>query len=1042
MQDWVKRIYIILGISKLEDVSSPWFLVPAEDQQELSDSEAQGLFGVLRAHLFAGQSRPTVSRIKHSLYSLGDQERVVLLYALRHIALRGAGQNRYWPLCLDMLFDEKIPLESLQITLASALTEQWLHTFRATKGRLFRPKYGKRNIRWPLAHAGLLVRDRQLLDQFFADMAAKYSDEEFQILLSEDYLDNFILELDDWLRMEHHLAEPFAQALLDSERGPTIAELAQQHLFSRKKVEPLNAYRNAQGEFTRRELLYSSSENQLQFRITLQVPYNQGSLSVKWEGGDYQFTTGANGTRYTVVLPLHSSNWAGNVAISGGFSRSVRLPPLSLEPMIFDGANDRRIRRWQQDGSYYILFPPKYQSTNYQKYLTTLFTDLHDCGPVKGEWAGYTLIWAQLAKPKRDESDISGRTIEALNEAADHLDLPTLESLWRPQASLVGGTLLSMGETPSYDVADPPFIQIQGVWEVPLNISYQIWDRERKRFTPFAALTVSAQHTQQHKLLAVDSAHLSPNQIYRICIDEEPGCQWQTMAGFQAIQSKRLLATIQVEYNGEVIDQPNHFHLASGSLIVRAWSNAEIELFATDGNHQHKQTIWLGNDGETRIKWTETALSQLGDDNISVQVRWRGLPVSQVLQCQAATTLLPDDIEIEFRIDKPDTLDIIAVLRDFKNFKRVLVIVLGSQPWDGQIWQSTASVERDGSLITSVNTSHKFARWLLICRQQNGKKPEVLAIKSIPQDSLNLSLMRRIQTGKTQRQWRECTTFLASVPLPLDLQRLVHWQQILEIFDSPNIRQLNHVSWQPITTGSQIVRLQNWLRLGVQVPYALCEWIPSEGAFNPKATVLVPADLLSLQQALQQPSATLPLHIRRPNGTQHIWTAGELVIANDDGEHEFRIRSRQRLCVCPECRTVLPTEQFNAHENISVLRRVCTQSRQIASVESPKVYFVALFDACELLRFFARSILALLNGYRNELHDTISTLLEEVVYPFYERSGGIDERSWLLGLCQAVDIFIDIVNDTGTTFFASQDVKNILQYKGVIDTLLLRIQEW
>src|SRR5215213_6183607 len=132
LQDWVRRIYTILGISKLENVPSPWFLVPAEDQYELSDSEAQLLFGALRARLFAGQSRPTVGRIKQNLYRLADEEQVVLLYALRHIALRGAGQNRYWPLCLDMLFEKKIPLESLQITLASVLTEQWLHIYQIT----------------------------------------------------------------------------------------------------------------------------------------------------------------------------------------------------------------------------------------------------------------------------------------------------------------------------------------------------------------------------------------------------------------------------------------------------------------------------------------------------------------------------------------------------------------------------------------------------------------------------------------------------------------------------------------------------------------------------------------------------------------------------------------------------------------------------------------------------------------------------------------------------------------------------------------------
>jgi hypothetical protein len=298
------------------------------------------------------------------------------------------------------------------------------------------------------------------------------------------------------------------------------------------------------------------------------------------------------------------------------------------------------------------------------------------------------------------------------------------------------------------------------------------------------------------------------------------------------------------------------------------------------------------------------------------------------------------------------------------------------------------------------------------------------------------------QTGKTQRQWRECTTFLASVPLPLDLQRLVQWQQLREIFDGPHISQLTQRSWQTITTVPQLVHLQNWLRLGVQVPYALCECTPSEATFNPMATALVPADLVALQHALQQPSATLALQLRGSNGTSHAWSVGELVITRDDGEYEFRIRSRQRLRVCPECRAVLPAEQYSDHKSISVVDHVCTQDRQIASVESPKVYLVTLFDMCQVLRLFAQTVRALVNGYHSDLHETIHTWLEEAVFPLYETSGNSNDQTWLLGLCQAIDVFLAIIHDNSTTDVASHDVRDVLKYKDVIDALLRHIQEW
>jgi len=111
------------------------------------------------------------------------------------------------------------------------------------------------------------------------------------------------------------------------------------------------------------------------------------------------------------------------------------------------------------------------------------------------------------------------------------------------------------------------------------------------------------------------------------------------------------------------------------------------------------------------------------------------------------------------------------------------------------------------------------------------------------------------------------------------------------------------------------------------------------------------------------------------------------------------------------------------------------------AVESAKVYLVALFDSRELLRLFARHILSLLNGHQNDLPDIVQGWLE-AVYPFYEQSGGVDERSWLLGLCQAINVFLDILNNDDVTSFASRDMRNVVQYKDTIDALLLRIQEW
>ena len=118
---WIQRIWTALEISSLDNLPSPWFLLPGEGQQELTEDEASELLVALRRRLFDHPMHPTVVGIKHNLDNLSDEERIVLLYVMRYIALKGAGQNRYWPVFHEVLLDKKVPLQRLQVELAPIL---------------------------------------------------------------------------------------------------------------------------------------------------------------------------------------------------------------------------------------------------------------------------------------------------------------------------------------------------------------------------------------------------------------------------------------------------------------------------------------------------------------------------------------------------------------------------------------------------------------------------------------------------------------------------------------------------------------------------------------------------------------------------------------------------------------------------------------------------------------------------------------------------------------------------------------------------------
>ena len=106
---WISRIKKNLHFDG--DVAPPasWLLVPV-DGNELTDQEADELLKSLRVYLFHGRSRPDIPTIQRRIRRMTPDERLVLLYTLRYIALQGAGQNRYWPLCHTLLFEQKIDL--------------------------------------------------------------------------------------------------------------------------------------------------------------------------------------------------------------------------------------------------------------------------------------------------------------------------------------------------------------------------------------------------------------------------------------------------------------------------------------------------------------------------------------------------------------------------------------------------------------------------------------------------------------------------------------------------------------------------------------------------------------------------------------------------------------------------------------------------------------------------------------------------------------------------------------------------------------------
>jgi hypothetical protein len=96
LSPWFDRIKKILHVDDPTINHMTWLLVPMHGD-EVTDEEANLLFKNIRSYLFNDRLHPDIDIIRHKLHTISHDERLVLLYALRYIALKGAGQNRYWP---------------------------------------------------------------------------------------------------------------------------------------------------------------------------------------------------------------------------------------------------------------------------------------------------------------------------------------------------------------------------------------------------------------------------------------------------------------------------------------------------------------------------------------------------------------------------------------------------------------------------------------------------------------------------------------------------------------------------------------------------------------------------------------------------------------------------------------------------------------------------------------------------------------------------------------------------------------------------------
>ncbi|GFP38416.1 hypothetical protein [Candidatus Hakubella thermalkaliphila] len=594
---WQHKIRDITGIPqgkslRATDLVRPWFLVPQHD--ELSEDEAADLFATVRRKLLGRAVRPRVLYAIRYVRNLGPEDSLPLLYAMRHVARERGSIGRYWPAFYEEILAGQLELRDVQVRLAPELAQVWLRLYEHTRGALYYPREGRRFIKWPLAHAGLLRDDEEVLRAFGTTLATEYGGDPSAALLLPDDLDEFLLSLLDWLEQTGDFANSHLARLVHKKDGTdvTIGELAQRWLHD--QWEQIAREQDGRGAnragLIRRHLRYDAARHRV--LLILRESVWPGDVEVRLHWGDEvpvhtRFISVENSTECSPMeILVLSPAWVDNASLIVGEKHyPLRLPkPSENRGLVFRANDGRATRQWQLGEEYYVLLPANQLR---EDMANILFEEWVPLGPPDGQWDGYELLWVRTSDPLQVDSKNGDQggvadVVARLEEATERLRLPSFGHLWRPRLYLVGGACVcANGKEKAFAANSVPWLEVRGIWDEMLPLTLTKWDEKRGDFASHATLELPPPQAGWGQIVELwhDSVDATEGR-YRLETNSTPHLSFQLVPPSTPLGLSRFEVYLEVEREDGLTRTTGlaRRDLDRGTLVGHAWPLAQLTL--------------------------------------------------------------------------------------------------------------------------------------------------------------------------------------------------------------------------------------------------------------------------------------------------------------------------------------------------------------------------------------------------------------------------------------------------------------------------------
>lgn len=998
---WGHRIRQLLGVDgdrPLDDqpLRAPWLLAPSSS--DLSEKELGELCEVVRAYLLGDRTRSAGSSCLRRLGVLSAWDSLPLLYAMRGVAQRWGRHSRYWPVFATLVLGGLIEITYVRMSLAPALRRLWIAFYEATGGSLYRPRVGRINIRWPLAHAGLLAEDTQILHAYGQYLIE--TDDAPALLWAE--VDEFLTDFAVWLSSSPlRRFSPLGTIICSTESGValTVAELAQswlaQHLseFSTPRIDT-GLRRIQKNRPPRVTLQWDTAHEQFGVAIGSSCWDGQVLLEVRlggthtgvpatWDFGRETHSPGA-------FIPLSTPNWPAAVEwLVDGVRAELRIPASPFTGatgvLLTRAPGGTATRRWEPDESYYVIARSE---TLQADWADALFDGLVPQSTPRGEWDGIQVHLGRASNPllgvpaeeRANRLELLG---EALEAAQAYISLPSVWELLRPRITPVGVVQIRSSDgSVSYLASEPPSLRLDGTWLQRLDLRLERWDSATATYRTVDSVLLQAT-TPAGAILSPEWPPVRERAgHYRVTIGgrdlamfklvDPPDCSGPTLA---------LRMTCHRE--GEAL--PNEGDdirisretLEEGELHVAAWPESEITFEFASTSSRVRRRRWTDAEGLLRERFQDLDVRIPFGESIAVRPL-AGPIAGNALRCTEGIGLERYTFHFEYG---GDGLYFAVRVHAAPQGRGPRVILIGRRPWEGELWFGTAEV--DGEILHGHLDVPTIAGWLCVLPEQPDSDDIAWLVTEIGQPSWNPPTVGEIMKG----------SWSAWLPIAGTLERSARPLSIL-----PILRVTKEHEALAALSGNSTCR---WLPLIAQaerLALALPALEDPIGVFDGSVRL----NLETSRDLANTPIVLVGEVAGDPNHYATAYRGKRLRSQVVDREEGFYLVVRDELVACTSCGFILPRENWNTHGPLGFWRLVtCTGLRTVGPGEVP-VHIGVRWDDHRAMVVGIETVIKRLDAAGPESDDPLIPLIRDLGNLY----GSIDVRTspqeWLRKIVQAV----------------------------------------